>query len=176
MCGCLLAYWLGYKFGKKAVKWCAGSEEDYDKWSSYLNKKGKLWYLITVMFPFFPDDLLCLVAGAVKFDFVWYTIANVIGRGIGLLTMILFLKFIGIVSNGIPIMLILWAVALVAELVTFVILKSKQKKISESLNEQNQDVKDDSIEKNILNENDDITEKDKKTSVSKNKENTNKKS
>ena len=29
MCGCLLAYWLGYKFGKKAVKWCAGSEEDY---------------------------------------------------------------------------------------------------------------------------------------------------
>ena len=65
MCGCLLAYWLGFKFGKKAVKWCAGSEEDYDKWCDVLNEKGKWWYFATVILPIFPDDLLCIVAGSV---------------------------------------------------------------------------------------------------------------
>ena len=128
MCGCLLAYWLGYKFGKKAVKWCAGSDEDYAKWSSYLNKKGKLWYLLTVTFPFFPDDLLCLVAGAVRFDFGWYTLANFIGRGIGLITMILTLKLIGAVSGDFPIMLIIWAMALVAEIIFYYLIKSKHQK------------------------------------------------
>ena len=88
MCGCLLAYWLGFKFGKKAVKWCAGSEEDYDKWCDVLNEKGKWWYLITVLFPFFPDDLLCIVAGSVKFNFWFYFFSNLIGRTIGLITML----------------------------------------------------------------------------------------
>ena len=72
MLGCVLAYYLGFKFGKKAVKWCAGNDEDYDKWSEFLNKKGKWWYFMTVVFPMFPDDILCLVAGAMKFNFIWY--------------------------------------------------------------------------------------------------------
>ena len=124
MCGCLTAYWLGYKFGKVAVKWCAGSEEDYEKWSGFLNKKGKWWYFLTVLFPFFPDDMLCLVAGAVKLNFGWYTLANFIGRGIGLISMILVLKFIGFVSGDFPLMLIVWATALIVEVVLYYILKS----------------------------------------------------
>lgn len=128
MVGCLVAYWLGYKFGRKAVRWCAGSDEDYDKWSKFLNKKGKIWYFLTVIFPFFPDDLLCLVAGSVKFDFGFYTLANFVGRGIGLVTMLITLHFITNFGNGIPLMLIVWAVALIAELVFYFIIKSKNKK------------------------------------------------
>ena len=158
MAGCLFAYWIGLKFGRKAVRWCAGSDEDYDKWSSYLNKKGKLWYLVTVMFPFFPDDLLCLVAGGVKFDFGWYALSNFIGRGVGLVAMLLFLKFIGNISNGIPLMLILWAVALVAELITFVILKKRHKKETDNSNQQNEikqnkdDKSNQSVQKEIFEE------------------------
>lgn len=136
MFGCLLAYFLGYKFGKKAVKWCAGSEEDYEKWSNYINKKGKIWYALTVMFPFFPDDLLCIVAGAVKFDFWWYTIANFLGRGIGLVSMILVLKFTKFLGGDFPIMLIVWATALIAETVILMILKNKQKKESKQTTNQ----------------------------------------
>ena len=128
MAGCLFAYWLGYKFGKKAVRWCAGSDEDYEKWSDYLNKKGKLWYFLTVIFPFFPDDLLCLVAGSVKFNLAWYTLANAVGRSVGLITMIITLKFVTNFGNGIPIMLIVWAVALIAELIFYYVIKSKNKK------------------------------------------------
>ena len=132
MAGCLVAYWLGYKFGRKAVRWCAGSDEDYEKWSKFLNKKGKLWYFLTVIFPFFPDDLLCLIAGGVKFDLAWYTVANFIGRGVGLVTMLITLKFITNFGNGIPIMLIVWAVALIAELVVYFIIKSKNKKAGQN--------------------------------------------
>lgn len=128
MCGCLLAYWLGWKFGKKAVKWCAGSEEDYDKWCDILNAKGKWWYLITVVFPFFPDDLLCIVAGSVKFNFWFYTISNLIGRTIGLVTMLYALRLIGMIGGGFPFMIIVWGVALLAELIAYLVLKKKIKK------------------------------------------------
>ena len=127
MVGCILAYWLGRWFGKRAVKWCAGSEEDYSKWSKVLNSKGKLWYFLTILFPFFPDDLLCIVAGAVKFNFGLYTIMNFVGRGIGLVTTILTLGLINKVSDGFPIMVIVWAVALVAELIAYIILNKKTK-------------------------------------------------
>lgn len=127
MAGCILAYWLGRWFGVKAVKWCAGSEEDFVKWSEFLNKKGKIWYMVTVIFPFFPDDLLCLVAGGVKFNFGFYTLANFIGRSIGLVTMIGTLKLIGHIGGGFPFMIIVWAVALLGEILALMILKYKKK-------------------------------------------------
>lgn len=121
MVGCLVAYFIGRKFGAKAVKWCAGSEEDYNKWSELFNKKGKWWYLVTVLFPMFPDDLLCLVAGGVKFNFWFYTIANLVGRSIGLITMLLVLEFIGLAGGGFPFMIIVWAVALLAEVIVYLV-------------------------------------------------------
>lgn len=124
--GCLLAYWIGYKFGKKAVKWCAGSEEDYEKWSKVLNEKGKWWYFVTVIFPMFPDDILCLVAGAVKFNFPFYILSNVIGRGIGLVTMLLFLELLGSMGGDFPYMVIVWTVALLIEVIVYFVLKKKE--------------------------------------------------
>lgn len=125
MCGCILAYWLGRWFGKKAVKWCAGSEDDYNKWSEVLNKKGKWWYFMTILFPFFPDDLLCIVAGAVKFHFGFYTIANLIGRGVGLVTMILTLDFIHM-GGSIPWFVIIWGIALFVEIIVYFVVKKRK--------------------------------------------------
>ena len=95
MAGCITAYWLGRWLGVKAVKWCAGSQEEFDKWSNLLNTKGKWWYALTVLLPLFHDDLLCIVCGSVKFDFTFFTIANLLGRTIGLIAMILTLELIG---------------------------------------------------------------------------------
>ena len=128
LAGCLLAYWIGYKFGKKAVKWCAGSEEDYEKWSKVLNKKGKWWYFATVIFPMFPDDILCLVAGAVKFNFPFYILSNIIGRGIGLVTMLLFLELMGSMGGNFPYMVVVWSVALLVEVIVYFVLKKKENK------------------------------------------------
>ena len=128
MSGCILSYWLGRGFGSKAVKWVAGSEEDFDKWSKFINEKGKIWYLLSVLLPVFPDDILCIIAGSLKMDFGFYTLANLIGRSIGLVTMLVVLKYIGIASSSIPFMLIVWCVGLVAEIITLIVLNKKCKK------------------------------------------------
>ena len=128
MAGCSLSYWLGRWFGSKAVKWVAGSEEDFSKWSNFINEKGKIWYLATVIFPLFPDDILCIIAGSLKMNFGFYTIANLIGRGIGLITMLVVLKYIGVASGSIPFMLIIWCIGLIAEIIAYFILKKRQSK------------------------------------------------
>ena len=126
MAGCVLTYFIGRKWGKKAVKWCAGSEEDYEKWSVVLNKKGKWWYLASVTFPMFPDDILCLVAGAGRFDFRFYLFANFVGRTLGLVTTLLCLELVGNLGGGFPLMLIIWSVALIIECVSYYYLKKKE--------------------------------------------------
>lgn len=125
MCGCIFAYWLGRWFGVKAVKWCAGSQEDFNKWSKFINQKGKWWYLITILLPIFPDDLLCLVAGSTKFNFPRYCLFNLIGRSVGLVSMLLFLTLVGIMGGGFPFMIIVWAMALIVEIVALIIIKRK---------------------------------------------------
>jgi membrane protein YqaA with SNARE-associated domain len=86
MVGVIVMYLLGRKWGKYAIKWVAGTEEEYNKWIQVINKKGKLFYFLTVMFPLFPDDLLCFVAGGVKLNFKFFIFSNLIGRTIGLVT------------------------------------------------------------------------------------------
>ena len=125
MAGCITAYWLGRWLGVKAVKWCAGSEEEFDKWSNVLNTKGKWWYALTVLLTLFPDDLLFLVAGAVKFNFAFYVIANAICRSIGLVAMILTLQAVGSIGGGIPLMIIVWAIALIVELIVYAKINKK---------------------------------------------------
>ena len=125
MTGCILAYFLGKWFGIKAVKWCAGSKEDFEKWCNIINKKGKWWYFATVILPIFPDDLLCIVAGSVKFNFLFYFFSNLIGRSVGLITMLLTLKLIGNIGGGFPFMIIVWGIALIAEFIALIILNKK---------------------------------------------------
>ena len=125
MVGCILAYFLGKWFGIKAVKWCAGSEEDFENWCNIINKKGKWWYFATVILPIFPDDLLCIVAGSIKFNFIFYFFANLIGRSIGLITMLLTLKLISNIGGGFPFMIIVWGIALIAEFIALIILNKK---------------------------------------------------
>ena len=125
MAGCILAYWIGRWWGIKAVKWCAGSDEDFDKWCIVLNTKGRWYYALTVLFPFFPDDLLCIVCGSVKFNFGFFTIVNLIGRTIGLITMLLFLSLVGSLGGGFPIMPIVWIILLLGEIIAYYYFKRR---------------------------------------------------
>ena len=125
MSGCILAYWLGRWFGAKAVRWCAGSQDDFDKWCKIINEKGKWWYFASIVFPVFPDDLLCIVVGSVKFNFWFYCIANLVGRGVGLVTMLLVLEFIGLAESSFPFMIIVWGVALLGEMIACFVIKRR---------------------------------------------------
>jgi len=128
--GAAAAYFIGYKWGAKAVKWCAGDIDEYKKWSCVINEKGKWWYAATVILPVFPDDLLCIVAGSIKFNFKFFLFSNILGRGIGLIfmigTLVLFQKMNEV--GGLPITVICWGAALIVLLIAYYILKVKLKK------------------------------------------------
>lgn len=125
--GCVVAYWIGRKWGNKAVKWCAGSQEEADKWCKLLGERGRYWYALTVLFPVFPDDLLCFVCGAVKMNFWFYLGANALCRSIGLATILLCLNIISL--GGSLVTLIVWGVALLADIVAYIILRCKNEKV-----------------------------------------------
>lgn len=126
MTGASLAYLMGRRWGRRAVTWCAGSEEGYDKWASVFNEKGKKAYAATIIFPCFPDDLLCLVAGSIKLDFGFFFIWNFIGRSVGLLCSVGALALIqSATQSDIPWAMIGWGILFILIIVLDRILTLK---------------------------------------------------
>ncbi len=124
MTGVVISYFIGKKWGSKAVIWCAGSEEEYLKWVKVINTKGKWFYALTVLLPVFPDDLLCLVIGSVKLNFWFYFFVNLICRFIGLVAMIYSLQFVNSLnSSGFPFTLVGWGTLLLVLIVACIVLK-----------------------------------------------------
>lgn len=127
MLGCMTAYWIGRKWGVKGTRWIAGSDEDFAKWSNFINTKGKWWYALTVLLPVFPDDILCLIAGSVKFNFKFFFFANLVGRSIGLVTMCITLILLGKIGGGFPFMIIVWVLAIFVEIIAIIVVKRGMK-------------------------------------------------
>lgn len=82
MLASMLSFFLGRKVGKKLIIWIAG-EKDYNKWSEKL-EQGKFVYFLMMLFPIFPDDILCMIVGTTKMSWRFFIITNLITRPIGL--------------------------------------------------------------------------------------------
>ena len=79
----------GYNLCKKLL-----GEKDCDKASDLLNNKGLIFFPVMMLFPMFPDDALVMVAGTLKMSLKWFVPSIIIGRGIGVATIIFGLSFI----------------------------------------------------------------------------------
>lgn len=79
--GSIIAFTIGRKFGKKAVVWCIG-KEDTEKYSNLLSKKGKVPFLVMQLLPFFPDDILCMVAGLSNMSYKFLILSMIFIRPI----------------------------------------------------------------------------------------------
>ena len=82
MLGSVFAFWLGRKFGKGLLSWIAG-KEDAEKWSRKLTN-GKYLYFLMMLFPVFPDDVLCMAAGVTNMSFKFFFFTNLITRPIAI--------------------------------------------------------------------------------------------
>ena len=124
--GVVTAYFIGYKWGKKAVTWAAGSESEYDRWSKFLkSKKTNIIYLLTVLLPIFPDDIMCLVAGSIRMNFWWFFFCNLLGRAIGLVTFMFVFTSVG----GSTFSLILFGIILALLLIYKIILIARKREL-----------------------------------------------
>lgn len=123
--GSFITFFLGRIFGRKLVVWVIG-EEKTDKFADLLNRKGKFWFIIMMLFPFFPDDIICLVAGITDMTFRYFGITVTLTRPV----MIAFMCYLGsgtiipFKGWGIPV----WIAIFVVTVILFFVINAVKKK------------------------------------------------
>ena len=80
--GSLVAYLFGRFFGKNILPWAVGESKASE--IENLMAKGKIAFFLMMLFPFFPDDVLCIMAGVSHMNFKFFLVTNLITRTIGL--------------------------------------------------------------------------------------------
>lgn len=73
----------GYAICKRLL-----GEEDCEKATALLNDKCVVFFPLMMLFPVFPDDALTMIAGTIKMSLKWFIPSILIGRGIGIATII----------------------------------------------------------------------------------------
>ena len=115
--GSIISFIMGRYLGKGVIKWIVG-EKDFYKFEDKLTK-GKYVYFLMMLFPLFPDDILCLMAGVTNMSFKFFFFTNILTRPISLLC----LCFLGsgtlipFTGWGIPV----WIVMIIALIVLMVL-------------------------------------------------------
>ena len=89
MLGSITAFLIGKKFGSKIIVWVVGEVASI-KWQERINR-GKFLFFLMMLFPFFPDDLLCMISGANKMNSKFFVSTIAITKFVGLF----FICFLG---------------------------------------------------------------------------------
>lgn len=87
--GSFVCFYLGRWFGKKVVSWLVGKEKT-EKYAEVLNR-GRLLFIMMMLLPCFPDDVLCMVAGLSSMKLWYFAIVIALTRPI----MIALITFLG---------------------------------------------------------------------------------
>lgn len=118
--GSVIAYFIGKCCGKPAVVWIAG-KENTEKYTSILSKRGKVIFLLVQILPFFPDDIICIVAGLVGLNFPFFIITIAIVRPL-IIAMYCYLgsgTIIPFSGWGIPVWIAIFAVCIILAVLAF---------------------------------------------------------
>ncbi len=83
--GSVIAFLIGRKLGKRTVCWLVG-EDNLNRVQKKVNGKDKIVLSFMFLFPFFPDDLLCFVAGLSSMPIKYFLIMITITRLISVFT------------------------------------------------------------------------------------------
>ena len=126
--GSLFAFWLGNKFGEKLVSWIVGKKQ-MEKYSSLIFDKGKYLFFLMMLFPIFPDDILCLIAGMTTMTYRFFIITNLITRPIGIFLTCYFASGEIIPYYGWG--LVVWAILIIAMIILFWLSYRYKDKIEE---------------------------------------------
>ncbi len=103
--GSLSVFWLARTLGQNFADRIV-SRRLSQKYQDVIRSKTSVFLLLAFLFPFFPDDILCILAGLTKITFRKFTVIVLLARPWGLL----FASALGGASFSIP----LWGMALIA--------------------------------------------------------------
>ncbi len=77
--GSIVAFFIGRIFGFKVAKWLVG-EESLNKGLKAIKGKDKVILTFMFIFPFFPDDILCFVAGITTMSTSFFIVMIIVTR------------------------------------------------------------------------------------------------
>ena len=80
MIGGVFGFYLGRGIGRPLVNFLAGGKDVADGWIKRLKGKETVFLFFAFLLPFFPDDLLCSVAGVLSVKFYTFLIMQIITR------------------------------------------------------------------------------------------------
>ncbi len=80
--GSAFAFFLGRVFGKKLVIFMVGQAAE-KKWRKFLTD-CKYTFVLMMILPFFPDDVLCMVAGLTEMSWTFFMVTQLITRPISI--------------------------------------------------------------------------------------------
>lgn len=90
--GSLFAFFLGKKLGKPYLNWIAGDSRKVDKWLLRMNGKEKVFLFFAFLFPAFPDDFLCSVAGVTTLGYGGFILMQLFTRATSVGATLLFVS------------------------------------------------------------------------------------
>lgn len=127
--GSLFAFFLGRVIGKPFVVWVIGDKKTVEDYLIKMRGKENVILFFMFLFPFFPDDALCTLAGILPIKWPTFIIMQIVTRAIGIGGNLLFLsgEIIPFSGWGIPVIISLGIIAVIA----FVICYKKSDQINE---------------------------------------------
>ncbi len=127
--GSVLMFWIGRKAGRKFLNWLAGQKQA-DKWIERISH-GKYLFFLMMVFPMFPDDILCVVAGVTNMSFKYFIITNIIARAIGIACTVFFGSGAVIPFTGWG--LLVWGIIFIVVVALFYVSVRYQDKIDSAI-------------------------------------------
>ena len=133
MLGSIVAFLLGRLVGKPFIYWVAGDKEKVEKYLKTLHGKENVVLFFMFLFPFFPDDLLCSIAGILPITFLGFILMQIVTRitSIGATLLIMSGELIPYHGWGIPVLILIGILGIIA----FVISYKNADKINDKLRE-----------------------------------------
>lgn len=127
--GSSFAFMLGRIIGRSFVDWVIGDKQTVDEYLKKLKGKENIVLFFMFLFPFFPDDALCAVAGILPIKILTFFIMQLITRATTIGGNLLFLsgEIIPFSGWGIPVIITLCIIALI----TFIICYRNAEKIND---------------------------------------------
>ena len=90
--GAMFAFFLGKKIGRPFANWVIGSPEKVDEWVARLKGRQNVILFFMFFLPFFPDDILCTVAGLLPISYMGFLIMQIITRATSIGFTLLFMS------------------------------------------------------------------------------------
>lgn len=83
MLGSILAFFIGRLCSKPILYWIFGKSK-VEKYEKLLSNRTKLILFLTLFLPFFPDDLICMMAGITDIKFKDFFVISLFARSFGI--------------------------------------------------------------------------------------------